>query len=55
MSRFSKPGKRIMAVVLGVLAAFVISGATSAPAQAQPNDGYIVWEWCFDWEDGFFG
>ncbi|GAA3469230.1 hypothetical protein [Nonomuraea roseola] len=55
MSRFSRAGKRAVAVMLGAVAAVMISGATAAPAHAQPNDGYIVWEWCFDWEDGFFG
>ncbi|MFD1935628.1 MULTISPECIES: hypothetical protein [Nonomuraea] len=55
MSRFSRAGKRIMAVMLGLLAAVLIGGATASPAQAQPNDGYIVWEWCYVWDYGFFG
>lgn len=29
--------------------------AGAAPAQAQPDDGYIVWEWCYVWDYGFFG
>jgi len=56
MSRFSKVGKRVRVVVLGVLAAGLIGGVAAAPAQAMPNDGHVtIWEWCFDWEGGFYG
>ncbi|MEU4325490.1 MULTISPECIES: hypothetical protein [Nonomuraea] len=53
MSRSSRLGRRLTAVVLGVLAAGVIGGATAAPAQAQ--DMEWVWDWCFDWEGGGYG